>query len=205
LSELSNYVSKPGKNHLVATKRILRYLQFSKDYHLEFSQENPTEKLSMYGYCDASRGFQEDGSSFTGFVSKVLTAPVTWCAKKQSTIAVSTAEAEHVVVTHDVRKQFGPVIHIKVLVTWNWKPSQLTRTIKFVSKFAKNDMVQARTKHMKIRYHFSRPAVESEQVKLIYCPTELMLDDALNKVLCEVKFAKSILIPDTVLKQAHAS
>ena len=57
-------------------------------------------------------------------------------------------------------------------------------------KIAKNDMVQARTKHMNIRYHFSRQAVKFGEVKLIYCPTELMLADALTKALCEVKFAK---------------
>jgi hypothetical protein len=87
------------------------------------------------------------------------------------------------------------------------------------------DMVQATTKHINIRYHFSRQAIKSGEVKLIYCPTELMLADALTKALCEVKFekcAKSILIQDTrldqsgsvedqasaarlVLKQAHAS
>jgi len=60
LSERSKYVSKPGKNHLVAAKRVLRYLQFPKDYHLEFSRRKATEKLSLYGYCDASCGCQED-------------------------------------------------------------------------------------------------------------------------------------------------
>jgi hypothetical protein len=44
LSELSKYVSKPGKNHLIAAKRVLRYLQFSKDYHLELSRGKATEK-----------------------------------------------------------------------------------------------------------------------------------------------------------------
>jgi hypothetical protein len=89
-------------------------------------------------------------------------------------------------------------------------------------KFAKNDMVQARSKHINIRYNFSLQAVKFGEVKLIRCPTELMLADALTKALCEVKFAKSIFIQDTrldqsesvedqasaarlVLKQAHAS
>jgi hypothetical protein len=48
LSELSKHVSKPGKNNLIAAKRVLRYLQFSKDYHLEFSRGKATEKLSLY-------------------------------------------------------------------------------------------------------------------------------------------------------------
>jgi hypothetical protein len=92
-------------------------------------------------------------------------------------------------------------------------------------KIAKNDMVQVRTKYINIRYHFSRQAIKSGEVKLIYCPTDLMLADALTKALCEVKFAKfakSICIQDTrldhsgsvedqasaarlVLKQAHTS
>ena len=71
--ELSKYVSEPGKNHVVAGKRVLRYLQFSADYHLEFSRGKATEKLSMHGYCNASWACQEDGSSIIGFVFKVLT------------------------------------------------------------------------------------------------------------------------------------
>jgi hypothetical protein len=68
LSKLSKYVSKPGKNHLIAAKMVLRYPQFSKDYHLEFSRGKATENLSLYDYCDASWGCQKDGSSVTGFV-----------------------------------------------------------------------------------------------------------------------------------------
>jgi hypothetical protein len=59
-------------------------------------------------------------------------------------------------------------------------------------KNAKDDMVQAQTKHINIRYDFSRQAVKSGEVKLIYCPTEVMLADALTKALCEVKFAKFV-------------
>jgi len=42
-------------------------------------------------------------------------------------------------------------------------------------------MVQARTKHIHSRPHFSRQAVKSGQVKLIDCATELMLADALTR------------------------
>jgi hypothetical protein len=48
LSELSENVSKPGKKDLFSATRILRYLQFSRHYHLEFSQEKlRTSYLSM--------------------------------------------------------------------------------------------------------------------------------------------------------------
>jgi hypothetical protein len=100
----SKYVSKPGKNHLIAAKSVLRYLQFSTDYHLEFCRGKATGNLFLYCYCHASWCCQEDGSSITGFVFKVLTGPVTWCAKKQSSIALSTAEAEYVALSHAVQE-----------------------------------------------------------------------------------------------------
>jgi len=83
LSELFKYASRPGKNHLIAAKRVLRYIQLSKDYHLEFSRGKASEKLSLYAYCDASWGCHEDGSSVTGFVFTALTGAVSGCAKKQ--------------------------------------------------------------------------------------------------------------------------
>jgi len=56
-----------------------------------------------------------------------------------------------------------------------------------------------RTTHIKIRYHFSLQAIKPGEVKLIYCPTELTLADALAKALSEIrltKFATSIVIQD---------
>jgi hypothetical protein len=41
------------------------------------------------------------------FVLKVFTGPVSWCAKKPSTIAVSAAEAEYFGLSYAFRKQFG--------------------------------------------------------------------------------------------------
>jgi len=225
LSGLSKYVSKPGKNHLVAAKRVLRYLQFSNDYHLEFSRGKATGKLSLCGYCDASWGCQEDGSSVTGFVLKVLNEPVSWCAKKQSTIALFTAEAEYVALSHAVQEAIWLRHLLKDLGYLQLEATPIYEDNQPGISIAKNDMVQVRTKHINIRYQFSRQAVKFGQVKLIYFPTELMHADALTKALCEVKFAKfakSSLIQDTrldqswsvedqassdrlVLKQAHAS
>ena len=63
-------------------------------------------------------------------------------------------------------------------------------------KMTKNDADQERTKHIKTQHHFSRQAVKSGEVKLIHCPTELMLADALTTALSEIKFAKlGALIP----------
>jgi hypothetical protein len=41
----------------------------------------------------------------------------------------------------------------------------------------------ARTKHIDIRYHFIRYAIQNGAIRLVYCPTDDMLADTLTKAL----------------------
>jgi hypothetical protein len=136
-----------------------------------------------------------------------LTGPVSWCAKKQSTIAVSTAEAEYVALSHAVQEAIWLRHLLKDLGYLQLEATPIYEENQVCIKIASNDMVRALTKHINTRYHFSRQAVKSEEVKLIYCPTEVMLADALTKALFEVKFAKfakSISTQDTRLDQSES-
>jgi hypothetical protein len=44
LIELSKYSMRPGKNHVVGGTKVLICLEFSRDYHLEFSRGSDMEK-----------------------------------------------------------------------------------------------------------------------------------------------------------------
>ena len=104
-----------------------------------------------------------------------MTGPVSWCAKKQSTIALSTPEAKYVARPHAVQEAIWLRHLRKDLGYLQMEATPIYGDNQACIKIAKNDMVQARTKHMNIRYHFSRQAVKFGEVKLIYCSTELML------------------------------
>ena len=52
---------------------------------------------------------------------------------------------------------------------------------------AKEHQYHARTKHIDIRFHFIRWIIEEGRLRLIHCPTEDMIADALTKVLPSVK------------------
>ena len=75
----------------------------SNDYHLEFSRGKATEKLSMHCYWDDSWGLRKMVLQLPLF-PQVLTGPVSCCAKKQSTIALSTTSAEYVGLFHAVQE-----------------------------------------------------------------------------------------------------
>ena len=46
----------------------------------------------------------------------------------------------------------------------------------------------ARTKHVDIKYHFIRKAVERKDVNIVYCPTNTMIADILTKGLAKERF-----------------
>ena len=52
----------------------------------------------------------------------------------------------------------------------------------------KNPVGHARTKHIDIRYHYIREAVQNGIVDLLYCPSEEMKADILTKPLPRERF-----------------
>ena len=45
IGELSKYVSKPFKQHVIAAKRVLHCLQFTKDFHLKHTRGNREDAM----------------------------------------------------------------------------------------------------------------------------------------------------------------
>ena len=52
----------------------------------------------------------------------------------------------------------------------------------------KNPVLHKRTKHIDVRYHYTREAAEQEIIKIDYCPTDQMIADVLNKPLPRERF-----------------
>jgi len=55
---------------------------------------------------------------------------------------------------------------------------------------AKNPVFHDRSKHIELKYHFIREAVETKKVELEFVPTELQLADMLTKPLGRVRLAE---------------
>lgn len=54
-------------------------------------------------------------------------------------------------------------------------------------QLCKNSVYHGRSKHIDIRYHFSREACATGEIKLEYLKTELMTADILTKPLSRIK------------------
>lgn len=179
VSALSQYNTSPGKEHWIAAKRVLRYLKGTMDFELIFKQSDE----GLIGYADADWGANiDDRKSYTGYTFLYAGGPITWEARKQRTVALSTTEAEYMALS-DATKE---AIHLRRFLR---ETTGTDETVKIhcdnqgAQRLARNPVFHNRTKHIDIRYHFIREAVEKKDIDLEYIPTERMLADILTKSL----------------------
>lgn len=101
VSEVSRLNANHTETHWVAAKRILRYLRGTATAKLSYEKgSNP-----MHSYCDADWESESEGrKSRTGYVIVMAGAAITWCSKKQQTVALSSTEAEYIALSSTAKE-----------------------------------------------------------------------------------------------------
>ncbi|KAI3790253.1 hypothetical protein L2E82_03169 [Cichorium intybus] len=93
LSVVSIYMANPGKEHWKAVQWILRYLCGTSNACLQFGSSGE----GLVGYVDSDYARDLDKRrSLTGYVFTIGGCAVSWKASLQTTIALSTTEAEYI-------------------------------------------------------------------------------------------------------------
>ena len=194
VSSVSRYMQNPGRIHWTAVKRILRYLKGTSNYRLEFSKDQTKETGNVTGYCDADWANESDTRrSVTGNIFLFQGGPVTWQSKLQSTVALSTTEAEYMALSAGCQEAMWLRALIKdlqpALIS---SPTTLYNDNKGAIDLVKNSGYRSRTKHIDIRHHFIREMNENGEIVVDYLPTTEMTADALTKGLYAPKFKDCI-------------
>jgi hypothetical protein len=115
---------------------------------------------------------------------------VSWVSKKQSTVSLSSAEAEHMAVSAAVQE----IKWIKQLLQEiTMKPDKSTTLLcdnQSAIQISNNDMHHNRTKHIDIRHHFIRDALKNKEFNMVWIPTEEQVADILTKSLAVIQFTR---------------
>uniref|UniRef100_A0A2N9GG85 Reverse transcriptase Ty1/copia-type domain-containing protein n=1 Tax=Fagus sylvatica TaxID=28930 RepID=A0A2N9GG85_FAGSY len=91
---LGRYQSNPGMDHWKAAKKVMRYLQGTKDFMLTFRR---SDSLEVTGYSDSDfAGCIDSRKSTFGYLFMLAGGAISWKSAKQTIIASSTMEAEFV-------------------------------------------------------------------------------------------------------------
>lgn len=96
-SVASRQAKNPGHQYTEAVKTILRYMKGSRQRGITYGGQ---EKLLLEGYSDSDwAGDLESWKSTSGFIFMLNSGPVSWCSKRQPTVALSSTKAEYIALT----------------------------------------------------------------------------------------------------------
>jgi hypothetical protein len=209
VSALARYVNKPHNYHMAAAMRVLQYLKGREHYCLTFSSDTESNSIrrgvrrdngleyeskadndKLVIYSDSNwGGDKEDRISVSGWLSTYNNRPVSWQSKKQSTIALSSTEAEYYALTEAVKE----ALFIK-----QWTKHYIGNDIQIEIRgdnmgslfIADHTTNHNRNKHIDIKHFFVRKHVNNGEVRLEYIPTKDQLADILTKATSVDIFSK---------------
>jgi hypothetical protein len=183
----ARFQSNPKECHLVVVKRILRYLVSTPCFGTWYPKGSTFDLIrcsdSDYARCKVDK---KSTSRTCQLLGRSL---VSWSSKKQTSVALSTAEAEYVAAgqcctqllwMRQNLRDFGYILSKVPLLCDNESAIRL----------ADNPVEHSRTKHIDIWHHFLRDHQQRGDIDIYHISTENQLVDIFTKPLDEKRFCR---------------
>ena len=91
---VSRFMEAPREKHLVAVKRILRYVAGTRGWGVRYCAGRGKEKSKFVGYSDSDMaGDDDDHKGTSGMIYFLLGGAICWHSTKQKVVALSSYEA----------------------------------------------------------------------------------------------------------------
>jgi hypothetical protein len=188
VSLISRYMGKPTELHLLAAKRILRYLKGTTGLGILY-KKGGDERL--VGYADSNyAGDLEDRKSTSGYVFMIGSGAVAWSSRKQPIVTLSTTEAEFVAAASCASQAIWMKRILERLSQSQSKCTTIFCDNSSTIKLSRNPVLHGRSKHIDVRFHFLRDLTREGTVELVYCGTQEQLADVMTKPLTLDVFQK---------------
>ncbi|RVW92399.1 Retrovirus-related Pol polyprotein from transposon TNT 1-94 [Vitis vinifera] len=190
---LGRYQSNPSIDHWKAAKKVMRYLQGTKDYKLMYRR---TSNLEVVGYSDSDfAGCVDSRKSTSEYIFILAGGAISWRSVKQTMTATSTMEAEFIscfeATSHGVwLKSFISGLRVMDSIS---RPLSIYCDNSAAVFMAKNNKSGSRSKHIDIKYLAIRERVKEKKVVIEHISTELMIADPLTKGMPPLKFKDHVV------------
>ena len=190
VNRLSQFMQSLTLDHWHALKRLLRYVNGTKDQGLLLHRDSPP---TLHGFVDADwAGNKDDYTSTMGHVIFLGRNPLTWCSKKQKGVARSSNEAEYRAIAHTtaellwIRNLF---IELRIPVT----PQPVLYCDNLGATLSANPVFDSKMKHLALAFHFICEHVQNGTLKVVHVPTGDQLADFLTKPLTQPRLDTLLL------------
>lgn len=98
VGQLSRHLERPSEEHWKAAIRVLRYLKSTSDMGINYTGSDKCLCVCAYSDADWANN-KESRRSVSGIMVMINGAPVIFKSKIQQSVALSTAEAEYIVLS----------------------------------------------------------------------------------------------------------
>jgi Reverse transcriptase (RNA-dependent DNA polymerase)/GAG-pre-integrase domain len=195
--QCARFSENPKIEHSAAIKLIGRYLLATADKGIICTPNNQ----SFDCFCDADFSgnwnpdiAEYDGTtarSRSGYVITYAGCPIVWASRLQTEIALSSTESEYVSLSQSLREVLPLIRLVEELVNADFQLAHETPKVHCkvfednsgALEMAKTHKMRPRTKHMNIKYHHFREAVQNGEVTIHPIDTLDQLADIFTKPL----------------------
>lgn len=185
-SHLAEFLTNPGPQHLEAADRLIRYLDSTRYFALEYHPMHDLEPALQFA-SDASFGDHKDRKSSEGYLCKLFGGAVDWKAGKQKTVTTSTTEAELLALSEAAKSALWWK-RLLAAVNLEYQNSEAmeiqcdnTQTVGLLTK--ETPQLSTKLRHVDIHNHWLRQAVQAGEIAIRWVPTKDMAADGLTKLL----------------------
>lgn len=178
---LTQFMQHPTADHMDAAIKLLRYINSNPGQSILLASSSAA---ALKAYCDSDWATcPMSRRSTTGFCILLGSSPISWKTKKQSVVALSTAEAE-----------YRSMAVASCEITWmsallqdmglkNFPPALLRCDNQAAIAVAANHVLHERTKHVEVDCHYIRDKVNSGAIVTKHVPTHAQVADIFTKAL----------------------
>jgi histone deacetylase 1/2 len=179
VNKVCQFLHKPTTVHWSAVKRILRYLQHTRDVGLRI-HKSPSTLVSAFSDADWA-GCSDDRRSTGGFAIFLGSNLISWSARKQATVSRSSTEAEYKSLANATAEVMWVQTLLKELGVRGPKFARLWCDNLGATYLSANPVFHARTKHIEVDFHFVRERVAQGLLQIRFISTKDQVADGFTK------------------------
>jgi len=190
--ELATQMEKPNTLHWKHVGRFVGYLskQLEEEGMYALKLRKP-KSLKIEAWCDSDYASNKDNrKSISGNIVTLGGCIVSWTSKTQRTTALSSSEAEYVALALCAAECKFVSMLVDEMTTGQELPFLVHEDNTGAIFMVQNTQVGTRTKHIDVKYHFSKDLVEEGKMKVVYVNSKSNYADLLTKNVREEDFLR---------------
>ena len=131
----------------------------------------------------------DDRKSTAGYLYMLSGGAISWKSQKEPIVALSTMDAEYIALCFAVQESAWFRQLLEDLVLPNAKiPIPIKCDNQSAISLATNAQTTKRSKHLDVRWHYSREKADAGEIKISYVSTQQQLADIFTKAVPKTQF-----------------